>query len=75
MKDAAVYVWHCDREGRYSMYSDGAKNTIGSVTTEQYPSPFFDQNKAMVGEHQVFSDYLNLFLFDFKGQWHDVPSL
>jgi protocatechuate 3,4-dioxygenase beta subunit len=24
MKDAAVYVWHCDREGRYSMYSDGA---------------------------------------------------
>jgi protocatechuate 3,4-dioxygenase beta subunit len=20
---AAVYVWHCDREGRYSMYSDG----------------------------------------------------
>lgn len=24
MHDAAVYVWHCDREGRYSMYSDGA---------------------------------------------------
>ena len=23
---AAVYVWHCDREGRYSMYSDGAEN-------------------------------------------------
>ena len=21
---AAVYVWHCDREGRYSMYSEGA---------------------------------------------------
>jgi protocatechuate 3,4-dioxygenase beta subunit len=21
---AAVYVWHCDREGRYSMYSSGA---------------------------------------------------
>ncbi len=20
---AAVYAWHCDREGRYSMYSDG----------------------------------------------------
>ena len=20
---AAVYVWHCDREGRYSLYSDG----------------------------------------------------
>jgi protocatechuate 3,4-dioxygenase beta subunit len=26
---AAVYVWHCDREGRYSMYSDG-------VTDENY---------------------------------------
>jgi protocatechuate 3,4-dioxygenase beta subunit len=23
---AAVYVWHCDREGRYSMYSDGVTN-------------------------------------------------
>ncbi|XVX20764.1 intradiol ring-cleavage dioxygenase [Actinomycetota bacterium] len=23
---AAVYVWHCDREGRYSMYSDGVEN-------------------------------------------------
>src|SRR5262249_32525662 len=24
MKGAALYVWHCDREGLYSMYSDGA---------------------------------------------------
>jgi protocatechuate 3,4-dioxygenase beta subunit len=23
---AAVYVWHCDREGRYSLYSPGAEN-------------------------------------------------
>ena len=23
---AAVYAWHCDREGRYSMYSDGAED-------------------------------------------------
>ncbi|MET0832060.1 MAG: intradiol ring-cleavage dioxygenase [Acidimicrobiia bacterium] len=23
---AAVYAWHCDREGRYSMYSDGVTN-------------------------------------------------
>ncbi|MGM7648365.1 dioxygenase [Nocardia sp. JW2] len=22
----AVYVWHCDREGRYSLYSDGVTN-------------------------------------------------
>jgi protocatechuate 3,4-dioxygenase beta subunit len=26
---AAVYIWHCDREGRYSLYSDG-------VTEENY---------------------------------------
>ena len=23
---AAVYVWHCDREGRYSLYSQGVNN-------------------------------------------------
>ena len=23
---AAVYLWHCDREGRYSLYSDGVTN-------------------------------------------------
>ncbi|GAA4065329.1 intradiol ring-cleavage dioxygenase [Streptomyces shaanxiensis] len=23
-KGAAVYLWHCDREGRYSLYSEGA---------------------------------------------------
>jgi pilus assembly protein CpaC len=53
-------------------YSDGYKNTIGSITTGQFPTPFFDQNKAMVNEHQVFSDYLNLFLFDFK---HDLGGV
>jgi protocatechuate 3,4-dioxygenase beta subunit len=29
MPGAAVYLWHCDREGRYSLYSDG-------VTDENY---------------------------------------
>ena len=24
LADAAVYLWHCDREGRYSMYDQGA---------------------------------------------------
>ncbi|AKU16710.1 intradiol ring-cleavage dioxygenase [Luteipulveratus mongoliensis] len=23
---AAVYLWHCDRDGKYSMYSDGVEN-------------------------------------------------
>lgn len=26
LSGAAVYLWHCDREGRYSLYSDGAEN-------------------------------------------------
>jgi protocatechuate 3,4-dioxygenase beta subunit len=25
-KDAAVYVWHCDQSGRYSMYSSGVED-------------------------------------------------
>jgi protocatechuate 3,4-dioxygenase beta subunit len=29
LKGAAVYLWHCDRDGRYSLYSDG-------VTEENY---------------------------------------
>lgn len=26
MAGAAVYLWHCDREGRYSLYSEGVEN-------------------------------------------------
>lgn len=26
MSGAAVYIWHCDREGRYSLYTAGATN-------------------------------------------------
>ena len=26
MAGVAVYVWHCDREGRYSLYSEGLEN-------------------------------------------------
>ncbi|HMD37346.1 MAG TPA: pilus assembly protein N-terminal domain-containing protein, partial [Vicinamibacterales bacterium] len=58
-----------------SLYSDGFHNTIGSVTTQQFSAPFFDQNKAMVGQHQVFSDFLNLFLFDFKNNIGAVVKL
>ena len=58
-----------------SFYSDGFHNTIGSVSTQQFATPFFDQNKAMVGQHQVFSDFLNLFLFDFKNNIGAVVKL
>lgn len=50
-------------------YTDGYKNSIGRVTTGQFPAPTsFDQQKAMVGQTQVFSDFLNLFLFSYKDQ-------
>ncbi len=49
-----------------SWFSDGYRNTVGSISTQQFPTPFFDANKAQVGAHTVFSDYLNLFLFDFS---------
>ena len=26
LANAAVYIWHCDREGRYSLYSQGAED-------------------------------------------------
>ncbi|HEY6212101.1 MAG TPA: type II and III secretion system protein family protein, partial [Vicinamibacterales bacterium] len=55
-----------------SWYSDGYQNTVGSVTTQQFSAPFFDQGKPMVGDRQVFSDYLNLFLFDFK---HNIGAV
>ena len=28
MANAAVYAWHCDREGRYSLYSPGATGEL-----------------------------------------------
>ncbi|MBI3399850.1 MAG: type II and III secretion system protein family protein [Acidobacteria bacterium] len=55
-----------------SWISDGYRNTVGSITTGQFPAPFFDQNKATIGDRQVFSDYLNLFLFDFG---HDLGAV
>jgi pilus assembly protein CpaC len=42
--------------------ANGYKNFVGRSTTEQFPAPVFDSNKGGL----VFSDYLNLFLFDMK---------
>jgi pilus assembly protein CpaC len=46
---------------------NGYKNVIGRTTTEQYPAPVFD-NSDPAKEKLVFSDFLNLFLFDAKHQ-------
>lgn len=35
MADAAVYLWHCDRSGKYSLYSSG-------VEDENYPHIHFE---------------------------------
>ena len=51
-----------------SYYSDGFKNTVGRVTTQGFPAPDFNQQGPTLGATQVFSDYLNLFLFDYKNQ-------
>ncbi|CAN5858172.1 hypothetical protein BH24ACI4_BH24ACI4_10640 [soil metagenome] len=51
-----------------SLFSDGNNNYFGRTTTQQFAAPFFDQNKANMGQSLVFSDYLNLFLFDAKNQ-------
>ena len=51
-----------------SLFSDGNNNQFGRITTQQFPAPFFDQAQPMLGKTLVFSDYLNLFLFDAKNQ-------
>ena len=51
-----------------AVFSDGHSDNWGRITTQQFPAPFFDRNKAMLGQTLVFSDYLNLFLFDAKNQ-------
>ena len=49
-----------------SLFSDGNNNQFGRTTTGQFAAPFFDKSQPMVGDTLVFSDYLNLFLFDAK---------
>jgi pilus assembly protein CpaC len=51
-----------------AIFSDGYNNQFGRITTQQFPAPFFDQSNPMLGKTLVFSDYLNLFLFDAKNQ-------
>lgn len=51
-----------------SLFSDGFKNKFARTSTQQFAAPSFDQGKPMLGDTLVFSDYLNLFLFDAKNQ-------
>ena len=49
-----------------SLFTDGFKDKFGRTTTQQFAAPIFDEQKPMLGKSLVFSDYLNLFLFDAK---------
>ncbi len=53
-----------------SLFSDGNNNLFGRTTTQQFAAPIFDKNQpsAALGDTLVFSDYLNLFLFDAKNK-------
>lgn len=51
-----------------SLFSDGNNNFNGRTTTQQFAAPFFDQAQPDQGKNLVFSDYLNLYVFDLKNQ-------
>ncbi|MGB2715551.1 MAG: pilus assembly protein N-terminal domain-containing protein [Vicinamibacterales bacterium] len=51
-----------------SLFSDGNNNFNGRTTTQQFAAPFFDQQNNIQGKNLVFSDYLNLYVFDLKNQ-------
>jgi pilus assembly protein CpaC len=51
-----------------SVFSDGNNDYWGRSTTQQFAAPFFDKKSPDLGKALVFTDYLNLFLFDAKNQ-------
>ena len=55
----AVYVWHCDREGRYSMYSDG-------VAGENY------LRGVQVADAQGRVSFTSVFPACYAGRWPHV---
>jgi protocatechuate 3,4-dioxygenase beta subunit len=55
----AVYVWHCDREGRYSMYSDG-------VTDENY------LRGVQVADSSGKVTFTSIFPACYSGRWPHI---
>jgi len=67
LKGAAVYVWHCDREGRYSMYSEGAED-------ENY------LRGVQATDAKGFVEFTSIFPAAYSGRWPHIhfevyPSL
>ena len=64
---AAVYLWHCDREGRYSLYSDG-------VTNENY------LRGVQEADGDGYLTFTSIFPAAYSGRWPHIhfevyPSL
>jgi pilus assembly protein CpaC len=51
-----------------SLFSDGNNDFNARTTTQQFAAPFFSEPDAIQGRNLVFSDYLNLYVFDLKNQ-------
>jgi protocatechuate 3,4-dioxygenase beta subunit len=56
---AAVYVWHCDRDGQYSMYSQG-------VTNENY------LRGVQAADSNGKVSFTSIFPGDYAGRWPHV---
>jgi len=56
---AAVYIWHCDREGRYSMYSDG-------ITEENY------LRGVQVADADGRLSFTSIFPGAYSGRWPHI---
>jgi protocatechuate 3,4-dioxygenase beta subunit len=56
---AAVYLWHCDREGRYSMYSDG-------ITEENY------LRGVQVADSDGRLSFTSIFPGAYSGRWPHI---
>ncbi len=59
MSGAAVYVWHCDRDGRYSMYSPG-------VESENY------LRGVQVTDGQGVVEFTSIFPACYSGRWPHI---
>ncbi|MET0998889.1 MAG: intradiol ring-cleavage dioxygenase [Marmoricola sp.] len=67
LSGAAVYLWHCDREGRYSMYSQGAED-------ENY------LRGVQETDAEGFVEFTSIFPAAYSGRWPHIhfevyPSL
>jgi protocatechuate 3,4-dioxygenase beta subunit len=59
LEGVAVYVWHCDRDGRYSMYSDG-------VTDQNY------LRGVQVADTRGLVTFTSIFPACYSGRWPHI---